>query len=218
MSLSVDNAETVHGGSGTDTIHVTSATIDATIDGGSSGKSTLAVSGGGTMTMGANITDIATASLASATAAYNFTANGEVGLVVNDHGTGIDTIAAGGLGQTLTGGAAGKLTMIGFAGGGTEFKDTSGLFNKDTIAGFTALGDILNITNLNSASVTGTFTENSAGTEGSLKLTDGTHSATIQLLGQFAAAGFSGGLASAGFTVSTDVSGGSDILFAPPHV
>ncbi len=57
--------ETAHGGSGNDTFNVTAATIGATIDGGT-GQSALDVTGGGTVTMGANITRIATVLLAAA--------------------------------------------------------------------------------------------------------------------------------------------------------
>jgi hypothetical protein len=203
--------ETVNGGTGIDTIKVTAATIGAAIDGGSSGKSVLSVSGGGTMAMNASITNIATVDLAKGAVAYNFTANGIAGLMVDDLNTGADTIQAGGLGQVLTGGGAGKLTMDGFAGGGTTFRDKSALINKDTIGSFTASGDVINLTDMVAGSVTGAFTENAAGTAGSLHITDGTHNATISLIGQFAAAGFSGSLASAGFVVATDTISGTDL-------
>jgi plastocyanin len=204
-------AETVNGGYGIDTIKVTASTIGATIDGGSSGKSVLFVSGGGTMAMGASITNIATVDLAKGAVAYNFTANGIAGLTVDDLNTGADTIAAAGLGQVLTGGTAGKLTMDGFAGGGTTFRDTSALINKDTIGNFAAAGDVINLTDMVAGSVTGTFTENAAGTAGSLHVTDGTHTATTPLVGQFAAAGFSGSLAGAGFVVAADSVSGTDL-------
>ncbi len=142
------------------------------------------------MAMGNNITNIATVSLSASTVSYNFTANGISGLVVKDASSGIDTIAAGGTNQTLTGGGAGKETMIGFAGGGDTFKDTAALFNGDAIKNFAAAGDVLDVTDLNPATVAQpVWTQNTAAS-GTLSLTDGTHSASITLFGQFVAAGF----------------------------
>jgi hypothetical protein len=163
------------------------------------------------MAMGASIKNIATVDLAKGSVAYNFTANGIAGLTVDDLNTGADTIQADGPGQVLTGGAAGKLIMNGFAGGGTTFKDTSAQINNDTIGNFAASGDVINLTDMVAGSVTGTFTENAAGTAGSLHVTDGTHTATISLIGQFAAAGFSSSLASAGFVVAADAVAGTDL-------
>ena len=196
--------ETVHGGSGVDQIFVTSATIGATIDGGSSGRSTLVVTGGGTMAMGSNITDIASVSLSSSPTAYNFTANGINGLVVNDQSGGLDSMTAGGVNQTLTGGAAGHETMVSSAGGADTFKDTAALFNNDTIVGFAASNDVIDLTNVAFTGQTPGFAQGA--TSGVLSITDGTHSAAITLFGQFAAAGFQ---------TASDGATGTDIIYHP---
>jgi hypothetical protein len=108
--------ETVNGGTGNDQISVTAATIGATINGGS-GTSTLNVLGGGTnVTMGANITNISKVVLATAPSSMSFIANGISGLTVNDENKNPDTVSAGGLDQTLTGGTSGT-TFNGFSGG-----------------------------------------------------------------------------------------------------
>ena len=90
-----DTRETVHGGTGNDTIMVSAATINATIDGGT-GKSTLYVTGGGTVTMGSSITNITTVLLASAPGNISFIANTEAGLTVVDQSKGADVISPAG--------------------------------------------------------------------------------------------------------------------------
>ena len=137
--------ETLNGGSGNDTIMVTAATISDVINGGS-GHSTLQFSGGGTVTVGGNITNIATLQLTASTTAYRATANSISGLKVLDSSTAnLDTIQAGGANQILTGGGSGKLTMIG--GANTEFADTTTVFNHDHIQNF-LVGDSIDLTNL----------------------------------------------------------------------
>ncbi|HTZ28825.1 MAG TPA: hypothetical protein VMC83_32795, partial [Streptosporangiaceae bacterium] len=202
-----DAAETVHGGGGNDTILVTKDTIGATISGGT-GQTALDVSGGGTMAMGSNITEIASVLLGASTTAYNFTANGIGGLLVNDASTGSDTIAAGGTGQTLTGGGAGKLTMVGFSGGGTTFMDKAALFSGDQIQNFAAPNDVIDLTDVNFATLhTPQFVEDASNTFGILTVTDGTHTASIKLFGQFAAAGFQS---------APDTGTGTQITYQPP--
>jgi hypothetical protein len=181
-----DTRETVNGGTGTDTVTVSSSTIGATIGGGSGGANTLQVTGGGTMSMGANITNMQTVLLGSAATPYNFTANSLTGLVVNDLSSGFDTISAGGLNQTLTGGAAGHETMMGYSGGNSTFKDTTAKLNGDTIGNFTATGSAIDLTDMNSALVTLSFNEDASNTFGTLHVTDGTHVADIKLLVAFA--------------------------------
>ena len=140
--VTVGNRETVNLGTGNDTIIVNSATIGATIGNGT-GQNTLDVTGGGTITMGPHITDIANVVLAPASVAYHFTANAISGLTVNDGNTKTaDTLTAGGAHQILTGGGAGSVEFIGAAAGADTFKDTAALFNHDTIAGFGTNGDV----------------------------------------------------------------------------
>ena len=71
-TVTLGNGETVNGGSGTDVYNVTKTTIANTTIKGGSGTNTLVVNGGGTATMGANITGINAVQLATAT---KFTAN-----------------------------------------------------------------------------------------------------------------------------------------------
>jgi Ca2+-binding RTX toxin-like protein len=92
--------ETVNGGAGNDTFYVTAATIGATITGGS-GTNTLYVTGGGTLTMGGNITNVPNVHLDNA-GGYDFTANATAGLKVYA-GTGNDTITVGDGSQTVIG-------------------------------------------------------------------------------------------------------------------
>jgi hypothetical protein len=74
---------------------------------------------------------------------------------------------------------------------------------------------------MNFAKLTATFAENANATAGTLSLSDGVNAATITLLGQYAAAGFSGGAASAGFLASADGAQGTHVAFnaalATPH-
>jgi hypothetical protein len=152
-SVTMGLGETLYGGSGNDTIFVTAATISDQIDGGT-GSSKLWFTGGGAITLGSNVTGIATAYLGAAAGGWSFTANAISGLVVQDASTAsTDTLTAGGNNQTLTGGGAGKLTMIGAtaAGSDTTFKDTAAAFNNDTIQNF-MVGDVIDITGLGFAS------------------------------------------------------------------
>lgn len=182
-------AETVHGGTGADQIQVTASMIGATIDGGT-GNSTLDVLDGGSVVMGASITNISGVTLASTPGAMSFIANGIAGLVVTDSSKGADTVAAGGLNQTLTGGS-GLDTFTGFSGGATTFKDLAAAINGDTINNFLSPGDMIDFTNVSFATLSKGFVENGGGTAGVLSVSDGTHNAAATLTGSFSAANFS---------------------------
>lgn len=101
--------ETVHGGGGKNQIVVNATTVAATLDGGG-GASTLCLTGGGTVALGANITNFATVNLGAAPAgstqpAWNFTANGIHGLKISDITGGADVITVGDASQIVaTGG------------------------------------------------------------------------------------------------------------------
>lgn len=58
-----------------------------------------------------------------------------------------------------------------------------------------------------SSSVSGVYTPNAAGTAGTLTISGGVGSASISLLGQYAAAGF---------TLSSDGAGGTLVTYSPP--
>ena len=89
--------------------------------------------------------------------------------------------------------------------------DTSANLNGAAIHSLTYVGDAIDATNINFATLTATFTENGAGTAGTLNLTDGTHTAAVTLFGQYAAAGFSGTAAAAGFSSAIDAGTGSKL-------
>jgi hypothetical protein len=73
---------------------------------------------------------------------------------------------------------------------------------------------------MNFAKLTATFAENANATAGTLSLSDGVNAATVTLLGQYAAAGYSESAASAGFLTSSDGAQGTNVAFhalATPH-
>src|SRR5208282_3005865 len=70
--------------------------------------------------------------------------------------------------QTITGGAAGQLTMVGALD--TTFKDTEALFNGDTIQGW-APGDLMDLTNLAFSSIGVTTSVNIANGAGNTTVT-----------------------------------------------
>jgi hypothetical protein len=144
-SVTMGAGESVLGGAGSDTILVSASTITDTINGGT-GSAELYFIGGGAVALGSNVTNIATLYLAKATTAYNVTANSIAGLTVQDASIATsDTLTAGGVGQTLAGGGAGKLTMVGAVD--TTFKDSAAALNGDTIRNLLA-GDQIDITGL----------------------------------------------------------------------
>jgi hypothetical protein len=182
--------EIVNLGAGNDTINVNAATIEATIGNGT-GRNTLDVTGGETMAMGANIVDISSVLLASASTAYHFTANAISGLIIDDASTSTsDSLIAGGADQILTGGGAGKVEFTGSSAGYDTFKDTSALFNHDTIAGFGYNGDVIDLTDMNAANIKPLSWSQNTGGSGTLTVSDGVHTAAITLLGQYMASAF----------------------------
>jgi len=197
-----DAAETVHGGGGPDTIYVSAATIAAHIDGGAS-ASALHITGGGTMAMRGNITNLGLVFLDASSAVYDVTANARSGLVLTDNSSGTDIIRAGGDGQTLTGGAAGKLTMVGATH--TTFADTAALFNSDHLTNLT-LGDLIDVTGLGyvAGHTAMTYTPNAGNTAGVLAVSvNGVQKTAINLVGSYNAGNF---------TISSDGAGTGTLL------
>ena len=92
-----------------------------------------------------------------------------------------------------------------------DIVDTSTNLNNATFSNLITKNDGVDATDIAFAHITATFTENGAGTEGVLSLTDGTHTAAINLFGQYAAAGFSGQATSAGFSVAVDHGTGTQV-------
>jgi hypothetical protein len=186
--------ETVNSGGGSNIFTVTASTIGATINGGTSGADTLEVSGGGAIAMGANMTHITEALLVASTAAYNFTANGISGLIIDDLSTATsDSLIAGGTGQTLTGGGAGKLTMNAANEANVLLKDSATIFNGDLVKNLFD-GDAIDVAGL-AFSQTGTslvFAFNSTIDETTLSVSvNNVLKTAINLFGQYSASNFS---------------------------
>ena len=201
-------AETVNGGSGADTIIVDGSTIGATINGGTSGKSVLEVRGGGTVTMGGSVTNIAEVALDKSDHAWTFTANATAGLVVDDQSDKSDTLVAGAAGQTLEGGAGGKETFVGFGSGKTTYADDAKHLNGDTIDNFSD-GDAIDVQGLAFDSKTQVSFKATSATSGILTISENGHiAAKVALFGQ---------LAAATFTAQSDGAGGALILDPPTH-
>jgi len=209
-------SEKVNLGSGNDFVFATASTIGATIGGGAGAGNSLVVTGGGTMTMGANIADISEALLLPGAKPYDFTANAISGLTVDDlssgglsflgslaseasalgtfpAGTSSDTIQAGAGDQTLTGGSAGKLTMNAANYADVLLKDTARLFTGDTAENLVN-GDMIDITGLgfSAAHTSLGFAFNKASDTTTMSvLVSGTQKTAITLLGQYMASDFS---------------------------
>ena len=131
--------QSVVAGGANETIKATAANASAAIS-GLGANSTLQITNGGTITLNA-ATDV---SMVKLSAASTLTLNKMSFIAVGSSGN--DKITAGGIGQTLTGGA-GTDTLVGFAGGGDTFKDTAANLNNDTIQNF-VVSDTIDLTNL----------------------------------------------------------------------
>ena len=200
-TVTLGAGETVNSGGGNNIFKVASAALgNVTINGGTIGKNTLSVTGGGTATMGAGITGINTMQLASAT---TFTANASAGLQIIGS-TGADKITAGGAGQILSGGA-GADTLTGSSAGNDIFRDTSANLNNDMIVNLLP-SDIINFTDL--APATAAITKSTVnGTSTVLTLTSGATTTKITLSGSY----------NGNFALAADTTGagGTDLTFVP---
>ena len=86
---------------------------------------------------------------------------------------------------------------------------TSAQFNGASIGHMTTAGSQLDLTDLNLSALNAAFSENASATQGTLTVSDGTHSATVTLIGQLAAANYSGAATGAGFTFHHDAGAGT---------
>jgi hypothetical protein len=163
-------------------------------------------------------------------------ATGAGGLLVGDAVTNSATIAANGGKVTIVGSLTGKGAAQIFSGNQMElkaasssapvsFQDNSGDIGTlvldhatgftGTIAGFFTDGtnsDTLDVQDISISTLSWTFKENSAGTGGTLSITDGPHKANIALIGQYLAANgtaSSGGANSTLFGTANDGGGGT---------
>jgi hypothetical protein len=147
-------------------------------------------------------------------------ATGSGGLVVHSAVANSGVLIAAGGDLTLKGDVTGAGTAT-ISGGGileyggassatTTFADATGELKLDqsenfagAISGF-ATGDSLNLADIVfGANTTLGFSENSAGTGGTLTVSDGMHTANLNLLGQYSAAGFAGAADQNGGTLIT---------------
>jgi hypothetical protein len=190
--------QTINGGDGDDLVNVNATTIASTIAAGEADETTgdtLNVTGGGTVVMGAAVTEFENVTLAVAT---TFTANNTVGLIINGS-TGADTITTGNVAQTVNGGTGNDTITLGAAGqtiNGEDGDDTVNV-NATTIASTIAAGegaesggDTLNVTGGGTVTMGGGVTEFekvtlaaatvfTANTEAALAITGSTGNDTI---------------------------------------
>ena len=100
-----------------------------------------------------------------------------------------DTLTAGANGAVLTGNG-GSDTYVLNAKGADTIKDTSADLKSSVIKGFSKL-DQLDLTDMKFGTATTLgFSEDKSNSFGTLTVSDGTHNVSIQLLGQYMAAGF----------------------------
>ena len=186
--------QSVIAGGANETIKATAANAGASIS-GLGANSTLDITTGGTITLNAT-TDVNTVQ-----AERGEHADAEQDVVHHAVGSsGNDRITAGGIDQTLTGGA-GTDTLIGYSGGFDIFKDTAAHLNGDTIAGFVA-SDTIDLTNLAPAGATLTTatTTTTAGVNTKFTVVSGGTKSVFTVGGSWT---------SSGFVLATDGTGGT---------
>jgi hypothetical protein len=177
--------QNVVAGSGTTLIKGVIGDAGALITSNSLGTSTLDLTTGGTGTLNAADTEL-TVTLSTAT---NLTLS-KMGFITVDGSAGNDTLTALAANQTLTPGL-GTDTLIGYSGFGDLFKDTAAGLNGDTIFDFGG-NDLVDLTNVNSSMVT-SLGWTQSGTGGTLRISDGTNTASILFSGTYTAASFTFG-------------------------
>ncbi len=169
----------------------------------SNGSQSVAVdstSSGATVNSGGTQYDYGTASSTTVDGGgYQIVEAGGVASNTTINNGGNELAFAGGTvsGATVNGGAleledgalAGNST-IDFTGGGLLKLDGTGTYDM-LVAGFASPSQVIDFTGVNFASSKLSFTEASNNTSGTLTVADGTHTASITLLGQYTAASFS---------------------------
>jgi Ca2+-binding RTX toxin-like protein len=99
---------------GDDTVNATGTSLAGdTIDAGAGAVDTLAITGGGTVVMGAAVSNFEFVTLATATI---FTANDTVGLTITGSGSGTDIITTGNAAQTVNAGSGNDIIIVGAVG------------------------------------------------------------------------------------------------------
>jgi hypothetical protein len=183
------------GSVGDDTFNVTATSLRAGLSlDGKGGINTLAIAGGGTVVMRANITNVQNVALAAGT---NFTANSLDLTITGSKAT--DTIQAGSGAETITGAGGADILIAG--SGADTFKDTGVNLAHDTIKSFT-VGDTIDITDLQPSA--GTVT--ARWVAGILKVTQGATKVMIKLPGTLTGT----------FSAVSDGGSGTAIHYTPP--
>jgi hypothetical protein len=162
-------------------VKVSAANAGASVSGLGT-NSTLDITNGGTVTLNAN-TDVTTVKLTSAS---TLMLNG-MAFITADGSTGKDTLQAGGIDQTLTGGG-GADTLIGFSGGYNTFRDTAANLNGDTISNFINT-DTIDLTSM-LYSTAETVTAVAKGANTSVTVTSGTTKSAFTIAGSWSSSGF----------------------------
>jgi hypothetical protein len=173
--------QSVVAGGPNETVKVSAANAGASVS-GLGANSTLDITSGGTITLNAN-TDVTTVKLTSAS---TLILNG-MAFITADGSTGKDTIQAGGIDQTLTGGG-GADTLIGFSGGYDTFRDTAANLNGDTINDFINT-DKIDLTNM-LYSTAETVTAVAKGANTSVTVTSGATKSVFTIAGSWSSSGF----------------------------
>lgn len=186
-------------GNGNVTVQASAADAGVLVKGGT-GHDVLEITTGGTAILNAKTSHVTVELDHATTLVMN---NAKTVSVIGS--TGADTITAGGSGQTITGNGGGD-TLIGAAAGHDTFKDSLANFAGATIGGFTSKTDKIDVTDFASSAIGFSFAENAAGTVGTLTMTAGGHTASVQLLGQYMASGF---------VVASDGGAGTAITYNP---
>jgi hypothetical protein len=144
---------------------------------------TVTIVGGGTLSLGTKDTDL-TVLLAAPT---SLTLS-QAGFLTAIGSSGADRIVAEAANQVLEGGGGGD-TLIGYAGDGDTFTGTAAQLNLATIGNFAGT-DVIDVTDLMpGAGLKLSYTQQTG--QGVLIVSEGAHSTTITLLGEFTQSEFS---------------------------
>ena len=193
-------SQTVLLGSGGHHIYATAANAGAAILSSGSGPNVLEITTGGISVLSGSDANLTV----TMDAAGQLTLSTGAGVTALGS-AGADTIIAQSTGQTLTGNGGGD-TLVGWVGGADTFADTLANLDGASIKGFSAKGDVIDVTD---SAVTTSFTEDASNTFGTLTLTSGAASSKVVLFGQFMASGFN---------TAAEGASGTAISYTPPTV
>ena len=121
-------------------------------------------------------------------AALNGTTAGGGYEVASSGGTLNGATISGGIVELSSGAIAGSGT-ISFTSGGSLILDGTGAYSM-LVAGFNNSAAVIDLPSVNFATASATFAEAGGNTSGTLTVTDGTHSASVLLMGNYTAGNF----------------------------